>query len=182
VGSRDASLRAARPDESEAVAGVHAAAATVAYAHIFGGEPFPLARTRERWRTFAGRIVVADEVGLVVGFAAFDDVELHALYVLPERQGRGLGDRLLAAAGPVGVLWVLEGNARGRRFYERRGWRADGTARMAFGVPELLYRTGRQRALGALPDRLADERGPLDGGEAAPLSPRPRPSRPGCGG
>jgi GNAT superfamily N-acetyltransferase len=142
MGSGGARLRAARPDESDVVADVHAASATVAFAHIYGGEPFPLARTRERWRTFADRIVVADEAGRVVGFAAFDDAELHALYVLPERQGRGLGDRLLAAAGPVGVLWVLEGNARGRRFYERRGWRPDGTARMAFGAPELRYRAG----------------------------------------
>jgi hypothetical protein len=27
------------------------------------------------------------------------------------------------------VLWVLEGNSRARRFYERGGWAFDGTTR-----------------------------------------------------
>jgi hypothetical protein len=31
--------------------------------------------------------------------------------------------------GDHAVLWVLEGNARARRFYERGGWFADGTSR-----------------------------------------------------
>jgi hypothetical protein len=31
--------------------------------------------------------------------------------------------------GAYAVLWVLEGNARARRFYERGGWAADGTTR-----------------------------------------------------
>jgi hypothetical protein len=40
----------------------------------------------------------------------------------------------------VSTLWVLEGNAQARRFYERRGWSPDGAAREAFGVLELRYR------------------------------------------
>jgi GNAT superfamily N-acetyltransferase len=133
-------LRPSGPREFEILSGVHEASASLAFAHIFGAEPFPLEHTQERWRTFPGRVVVAEEAGVVVGFAAFDDRQLHALYVLPERQGRGIGDRLLAAAGPVEVLWVLDANARGRRFYERRGWRPDGGERVAFGVRELRYR------------------------------------------
>jgi RimJ/RimL family protein N-acetyltransferase len=43
------------------------------------------------------------------------------------------------------VLWVLPGNARARRFYERAGWAADGTEKTseAFGVSfdEVRYRT-----------------------------------------
>jgi RimJ/RimL family protein N-acetyltransferase len=42
------------------------------------------------------------------------------------------------------VLWVVPGNARARRFYERAGWATDGTERTAevFGVtvPEVRYR------------------------------------------
>jgi GNAT superfamily N-acetyltransferase len=132
-------LRAARQDEADALADVHAATAAVAYAHIFGGRPFPIELTRRRYREFAGRLIVAAEAGRIVGFAAAEGDELRALYVAPERWDRGLGRRLLEAAGPVRQLWVLEDNTRGRRFYERQGWRADGTARMAFGVRELRY-------------------------------------------
>ncbi|MEA2478037.1 MAG: hypothetical protein QOC87_2236, partial [Actinomycetota bacterium] len=32
-----------------------------------------------------------------------------------------------------GVLWVLEGNARARRFYEAGGWRPDGGRKDCFG-------------------------------------------------
>jgi hypothetical protein len=42
------------------------------------------------------------------------------------------------------VLWVLEGDARARRFYEIAGWVADGTERTSevFGVTvrEVRYR------------------------------------------
>jgi len=60
--------------------------------------------------------------------------EVRSLYVDPSVQGGGLGSALLAAATDVLVaqgsaelvLWVVEGNARARGFYERRGWAADG--------------------------------------------------------
>lgn len=59
--------------------------------------------------------------------------ELYALYLEPAAVGQGHGRRLLAHAhaglaeqGFVEVvLWVLEGNARARRFYERAGLRLD---------------------------------------------------------
>jgi RimJ/RimL family protein N-acetyltransferase len=55
----------------------------------------------------------------------------------PEAWGRGLGRTLLEAATTKlrdsgyreAVLWVLDGNARARRFYEAAGWSADGTAK-----------------------------------------------------
>lgn len=45
------------------------------------------------------------------------------------------------------MLWVLTGNARARRCYERAGWSADGAARveeLAAGVPidEVRYVKG----------------------------------------
>jgi GNAT superfamily N-acetyltransferase len=64
----------------------------------------------------------------------------------------GVGRLLITAARErlrgVGVtaasLWVLDGNARARRFYERDGWRFDGTRRTrAYGgapVEEVRYR------------------------------------------
>lgn len=136
-------IRDARPGEADVVAALHQASATAAYAHIFPPDaPYPREETLQRWRTFAGRIVVVEDLDeeTIVGFAAFDERELHALYVAPAYWSRGLGARLLVAAGPVRVLWVLRENVRGRRFYERHGWRPDGAERGAYGVMEMRYR------------------------------------------
>lgn len=78
--------------------------------------------------------------------------EIYAIYLRPERRGEGYGRALLTTAlaelsearlTPV-VLWVLEGNPLGRRFYESAGFRPDGTAGpidIAGAVlPELRYR------------------------------------------
>jgi GNAT superfamily N-acetyltransferase len=110
------------------------------------------------------RIWVVEEAGTVVGLAttracADEDVqpgtgELHSIYLAPEAWSRGLGSALLAIAAddlcergfaPL-VLWVIEANERGRRFYERAGWRPDGARHpIDFdGVPvdEIRYRLG----------------------------------------
>lgn len=62
--------------------------------------------------------------------------EVVSLYLLPSRMGRGFGAALLRAAEArlesMGFrqyfLWVLEENARARRFYERNGWICSGEA------------------------------------------------------
>jgi GNAT superfamily N-acetyltransferase len=78
--------------------------------------------------------------------------ELMAIYVDPAYMRTGVGRLLMTAARArlrgVGVLgaslWVLHGNVRARRFYERDGWRFDGTRRtVTFGnvpVEEVRYR------------------------------------------
>ncbi|OBH05256.1 MULTISPECIES: GNAT family N-acetyltransferase [unclassified Mycobacterium] len=78
--------------------------------------------------------------------------ELMAIYVDPAHVRRGVGRLLMAAArerlrlvGVAGaVLWVLEGNASARRFYERDGWNFDGGCRTTpFGdtpARQLRYR------------------------------------------
>jgi ribosomal protein S18 acetylase RimI-like enzyme len=107
----------------------------------------------------------------VIGFAAFgsergaddrpgqplpgppdqDRAELYALYVLPRHwssgAGRALVDRalaLLAEAGYADVsLWVLEGNDRGRSFYEQAGFAGTGESAVLSrigGVSGLRYR------------------------------------------
>ncbi|ANH94274.1 acetyltransferase [Streptomyces sp. SAT1] len=77
--------------------------------------------------------------------------ELYALYVDVRRHGHGIGYALLtesmrrcAAAGHRRMsLWVVEGNARARRFYERAGFRADGAVDSSdvdgVAVPEVRY-------------------------------------------
>lgn len=107
------------------------------------------------------RALVLTADSLVAGFAvvgpAHDDApstlgELYAINLRPDAWGRGAGALLLAAAQEAlvdlgyaeAVLWVVPGNTRARRFYERHGWGSDGVERVAtvFGVtvPEVRYR------------------------------------------
>ena len=80
-----------------------------------------------------------------------EDAELYAIYVHPDRLGAGVGRALIqesirrcrAAGHPRMYLWVLEENARARRFYERSGFRPDGTQEPfevdGVEVPEVRY-------------------------------------------
>ncbi len=106
-------------------------------------------------------ILVAEVDGTVQGFAAAlpsrdddlpDAFELAALYVDPRALRQGLGSALMAAAlaedEQPQVLWVLEGNAGARQFYERHGFRWDGTRKLldlAGDVPEVRYRREPRR-------------------------------------
>ena len=89
-------------------------------------------------------VLVAEDGDEIAGFASFGPSEpasadptvgeLYTIYVDPDRWGGGYGRALIAAAMrrlrgagfPEAVLWVLETNARARRFYEIAGWSADG--------------------------------------------------------
>jgi GNAT superfamily N-acetyltransferase len=107
------------------------------------------------------RNLVALRDGEIVGWACHGpyrngevlttDAELYAIYVDPDRFGAGAGRTLIgesirrctAAGHPRMYLWVLEENMRARRFYERSGFRADGTE-VPFdvdgvAVPEVRY-------------------------------------------
>ena len=77
--------------------------------------------------------------------------ELFALYVLPERQGAGIGHRLWQAAADhlraVGLaemlVWVLATNHPAQRFYERQGARPVAERDFPVGdgvIPEIGYR------------------------------------------
>ena len=68
---------------------------------------------------------VAEQDGVLIGYAARGDGWLNHLYVHPDYQGRGVGDVLLAKAMD-GVdelqLWAFQQNTRARLFYEKRGF------------------------------------------------------------
>jgi ribosomal protein S18 acetylase RimI-like enzyme len=76
--------------------------------------------------------------------------EVVALYVLPQRQGAGLGSALLTAAldelrahgGTEARLWVFEANHAARAFYARFGFVPDGTTAVdeGTGVDEIQLR------------------------------------------
>jgi GNAT superfamily N-acetyltransferase len=134
-------IRPARADEADALAALQAEASLAALAHVFPPDryPYPHDAVRERWRQVvvdpAARVLVAEDGGATVGAAALRRGWLDGFYVVPARWGTGvapaLHDRALEQLGPGEArLWVLEANARARRFYERRGWRENGTTRV----------------------------------------------------
>lgn len=138
----DLTLRAVHaPSVALEMLAVHEKTASAAYAHIFA-DPFPRQEALARWSNHHGPVVLAAVGGATVGFAAAEHRVLEALYVLPSHAGRGIGSALLDAIAPVDRLWVLEENATGRAFYERRQWRWSGESRAGLdtgGITGMLY-------------------------------------------
>lgn len=83
--------------------------------------------------------------------------EIAAIYAEPSAWGRCIGQALhdqavseLAHAGFAdATLWVLRGNRRGIRFYERNGWRRDGRAQVVTADGAELDEIRYQRELPA---------------------------------
>jgi GNAT superfamily N-acetyltransferase len=145
------SIRSATPDDAEAISAVRLAGWRAAYGLLL--PPGTLddvdgvvwaARVRARLAAGQTTMLVAEDAGSVLAFSAFgrcrdDDMpeadEIFALYAHPTQWSRGLGRALMAATLPrLGhpvALWVLEANARARRFYEIAGFRADGSVQDA---------------------------------------------------
>jgi dihydropteroate synthase len=103
---------------------------------------------RQAIETGGTRLWTLEARGRIMGFAAAGPCreaaqdaeatgELHAIYLLPEAWGQGLGyalmeralDGLREAGFSRAVLWVLERNSRGRNFYEKSGWKPCGQPR-----------------------------------------------------
>jgi GNAT superfamily N-acetyltransferase len=158
------SIRAARPEDARGIAEVHVRTWQAAYRHVFPSELLDQLSVDEReprWRRWleAGTgIWVAVEDDAVVGFAAAGPsrteeiaAELYAIYVLPEHWGSAAAHELMSAVTDwfrdegykSAMLWVLAGNPRARRFYEREGWQFDATRTdvvRGVEVEEALYR------------------------------------------
>lgn len=145
----------ASADDATSIARVHVASWQWAYAGLLPDDVLAGLSVPERaarWRDIlsaedAGVTFVAGGPAGAVGFVSVgpgrEDVgrpgvgELYALYVHPAVAGTGVGRRLhdhgLAWLGSGGLLpahlWLLDGNERARRFYERCGWRPDGVTK-----------------------------------------------------
>ena len=91
-------------------------------------------------RRYTDNTLVAKDGGRVVGFAVYgacrdadlpEAGEVYAIYILAEYYGKGVGkllmDSALKALGfPHVAVWVLKGNERAIRFYQKCGFRFDG--------------------------------------------------------
>jgi GNAT superfamily N-acetyltransferase len=154
-----------------AVARVHVRSWQAAYRNILPDDYLDQLRPEDRAAKYdfascdplKPRTIVALEDGLshaIHGFATTMPVtdsdmpgygELCALYVDPQRWGKGLGVALVSSARAQmfehgfrqAILWVLTGNVRAERFYQNDGWVADGVRRVAMvwgiQVDEIRY-------------------------------------------
>jgi ribosomal protein S18 acetylase RimI-like enzyme len=146
--NRSVSIRRGEPDDWPAIAAIHAASWQSAYRGIYPDsyldEEVPDER-RTFWRDALAvmdrelnSVFLAEEDGDPVGFACIrreaeaEGPLLDNLHVMPERKGRGIGRRLIAAAAEwlVGrephatlqlVVWF--DNRPARAFYARLGGR-----------------------------------------------------------
>ncbi|MCP2335845.1 GNAT family N-acetyltransferase [Actinomadura rupiterrae] len=162
-------VRHATPEDAEAIAKVHVAGWRTAYRGFVPDAELDALRWQDRvadWRerTAPGStvtVLVAEDDGGLVGFASSgpprdEDLvagrawELYAIYLGPSTWRRGVGTALLRSTieavpthVPALVLWVLDGNARARGFYERNGFVPDGTtvpSRLGPQYQDLRYR------------------------------------------
>ena len=92
------------------------------------------------------RFLRGEDSGMLVWQQTEDGAEIVAIHSLPESWGTGLGHAMLAEAlrqiGPQNVfLWAFRENTRARRFYEKHGFRWDGTQRVSEfdGAVEVRY-------------------------------------------
>ncbi len=139
-------------DDAEALTDLHLDVWEEAYADLMPASVFTERRIRRAERVASWRTIIAagssanllawSSEGRLLGFSStgsgrdspHDDLpplELMALYVRGEVYGDGVGHSLCEAA--IGTspayLWVLDGNERAIRFYERQGFGFDGSTK-----------------------------------------------------
>ncbi len=89
-------------------------------------EFMPLPQDQDRYeKLFESKIFVYDDNG-VIGYCAFFDNEIRALYVQPSYRSRGIGenmlDFILRAIAGTAVLFVAKSNVQAKKLYSRRGF------------------------------------------------------------
>jgi ribosomal protein S18 acetylase RimI-like enzyme len=163
-------LREARRGDEPAVAELHVRSWQEAYREIMPAEFLAGLDPRDRAERYefeggeeAPTTVLAVDQDVLIGFVTFGASrdadakglgEIYALYVDPESYASGIGRMLMAEARrrlreggfDAAVLWVLRGNHRAQRFYEREGWTPDGASRLEepYGIVSDVIRFRRQ--------------------------------------
>lgn len=159
----ECTIRKMLPEDIEGKAYVHWKTWQEAYTGLVDQaylEGLSVERSIERARRWPDNTLVAEAEGKIVGFACYGECrnedmpdcgEVYAIYVLREYLGRKIGYALMNAcfealgAYPKIAVWVLKGNERAIRFYERYGFSFDGaSAQIVLGTPctelRLVYR------------------------------------------
>lgn len=170
-------LRRAHESDARGIAEVHVLTWQQAYRDLLPAAYLSALSVEARQRYWATELSVlpaerrpwlAEATGEVVGFASSGPSrdegmapsvgEIYTLYVLPECWARGVGRNLLdhvlrdlhEHGYDEATLWVLETNARARRFYEQAGWQTDDARKLdRIGdqeVSELRYRIPLERS------------------------------------
>lgn len=119
-------------------------------------EGFTEERCKKSAHKWTGETLIAKDGDRVIGFVKYGAYrggdlpgcgEVSAIYLLSGYQGQKIGYRLMNAAFEklVGyekvALWVLKGNDKAIRFYERYGFCFDGTEKeVLLGTPNMEYR------------------------------------------
>ena len=90
--------------------------------------------------------LMGNDSGMLVWQEVGPSAEIVAIHSLPESWGTGLGHAMLTEAlNRIGdrevYLWAFQENTRARRFYEKHGFRWDGTERVSEfdGAVEVRY-------------------------------------------
>lgn len=125
-------------------------------------EGVTLEKCRSMARRWPENIIVAKDGERVIGFVGCGVYrneslpgygEVFSIYVLQEYQGQKVGYELMNAAlerlsnYQKIAVWVLKGNDKAIRFYERYGFRFDGgSAEVMLGSPNTELRMIYQRA------------------------------------
>lgn len=149
-------IRTAAIDDAHGVAIVHVTSWQTAYRGLMPNDVLDglsIEQREDGWRRIItdpdaiGRTIVADRDGEIVGWASFgpgrdegasEQGELWGLYAHPNAFSTGIGHALISAVEIAlredgftsAYLWVLDGNDRAARFYERHGWTEDGTVKL----------------------------------------------------
>jgi GNAT superfamily N-acetyltransferase len=142
-------IRRGSVDDLELVFSIQREASIAGYADVFPPEryPYPDEAVRSALRRQLedpGNAVLIDGDGS--GFALVGNGRLERLFVREAAWGTAVADELHAAAlealrstgATSASLWCLAENARARRFYEKRGWRLNGTTRVVPFPPNPL--------------------------------------------
>ncbi|HEX4303532.1 MAG TPA: GNAT family N-acetyltransferase [Rhizomicrobium sp.] len=153
-------IRPATPEDAHAVAQIRVTSWQATYRGTVPDSALDAMtpeETENNWRAVAAgevanaELLVCEVEGAVVGFACYGAArppdfghggELYATYYLPEAMGKGYGTRMVAQVvrclARMGhsdmILWVMEANARGRRFYDGIGGTVVPDSRRSFEI------------------------------------------------